>query len=692
MTIAPTAILGSGVPRFDDRLSRHLGVRGGLSVEARLEPGPFPVLAFLDPDTTGRRFLLVDALEEESGKRRFAVLRLLPLDLTAKGAEGTATLARWRQEWSDLTSLTPGTLGPAAGIQGISSEAPVLPPVFFCPAKLTLIPVVCPGCAGPGSMQGLAGDRLCPTCGSPAGAEKRPETHEPSDALSVLWRRVRGEGESGGAEGPGPDARVEPFCLGCDNRETCFPASGPSTEPSTAGEILVPLSARPWGGIVVEPFHLPLSAWCFLMLGMPWVGVRRDLLELPAVLLEEVEARFQEERRFLFSPEAAYAFGLESLLLRMETLRQVLTVLFRLSVERGHPHLGITPESIWVRLEPADALRSALWSGRVQLLDPAPAVRDGDGESQAPPARRHPLLTPPGCGEGEDWIDGTCILKGGSGAATAALTRVEFLPAAPFSRQPAKGDLVRLGVPPETQAGEMRAIVGRVEATFPEMCRIFISDPSVKAEEVRSLLTRGHASSTVRLKIIRDHSLVDDLFAVGTLWITSLLANPRDLESAARFRDEMARRLEGVRPGQVDAAIREALNEPEIAGIFAVQAGHDAIESSAASRQGVALIDSWHMARALALGLRLCGAVPGGYPCQNHEPAGVEERGRAYDTLLSMVVELGRQVRERMLSSTVRENPILGALASYVRERAGTGSTDDQSGSQTGKGRAAGKV
>ncbi len=691
MTIAPTAILGSGVPRFDDRLSRHLGVRGGLSVEARLEPGPFPVLAFLDPDTTGRRFLLIDALEEESGKRRLAVLRLLPLDLTAKGAEGTATLSRWRQEWSDLTALSPGTLRPAVGIQGILSEAPVLPPVFFCPAKLTLVPVVCPGCAGPGDAQALTADRLCPTCGSPAGAADPSEKGEPTDPLEVLWKKVREGGERAESGENGPEARLEPFCIGCDNRETCFPASGPSREPSTAGEILVPLSARPWGGIIVEPFHLPLSAWCFLMLGMPWVGVRRDLLELPAVLLEEIEARFQEERRFLFSPEAAFAFGLESLLLRLETLRQILMVLFRLSVERGHPHLRVTPESIWVRLEPADALRSALWSGRVQLLDTAPAVRDGDGGSLTPPAGRHPLLTPPGCGEGEDWIDGTCILKGGSGAAEA-LTRVEFLPAAPFSKQPAKGDLVRLGVPSESRTGEMRTIVGRVEATFPEMCRVFVRDPSVKPAEVRSLLTRGHGSSTIRLQIIRDHSLVDDLYAVGTLWITSLLANPRDLEAAARFRDEMARRLRGIRPGQVDAEIRAALNEPRIGGVFAVQAGHDAVESTAASRQGVAFIDSWHMARALALGLRLCGAVPGGYPCQNHEPAGVEERARAYDTLLSMVVELSRQVRERMLSSTVRENPILGALASYVRERAGTGSTDDQGGSRTGRGRAAGKV
>jgi len=325
-------------------------------------------------------------------------------------------------------------------------------------------------------------------------------------------------------------------------------------------------------------------------------------------------------------------------------------------------------------MEPSDALRSALWSARVHLLDPAPAVAGGagDGEEEAPPLGRSPLLTPPGCDEVERWIEGTCILKGGSGGAAESLIRLEFLPATPFTRQPAKGDLVRLGVPAEGGAGDVRTIVGRVEASFPEMCRIFIRDPSVKPGEVRSLLTRGHASSTVRLKIIRDHSLVDDLFAVGTLWITSLLANPRDLEASARFRDQMTRRLAGVRAGKVDDVIREALNEPEIGRAFAIHSEHDGVESSPASRQGVACIDSRHMARALALGLRLCGAVPGGYPCQNHEPAGVEERRRAYDTLLSMVVEMSRQVRERMLTSTVRENPLLGALASYVRERAGT--------------------
>jgi hypothetical protein len=172
----------------------------------------------------------------------------------------------------------------------------------------------------------------------------------------------------------------------------------------------------------------------------------------------------------------------------------------------------------------------------------------------------------------------------------------------------------------------------------------------------------------MRLKVARDHSLVDDLFSAGTLWIASLLRDPRDMEAAARVRDELSALLkEGG--GDAEAAIREKLAEEEMSGLFAVQATRDAVKSAPNSRQSAALIDKKLMARAIALGLRLCGAVSGGYPGQNHEPASVEERGRAYDMLLSMVVELSRQVRESMLGSALREDAILSALGSYVRER-----------------------
>jgi hypothetical protein len=66
--------------------------------------------------------------------------------------------------------------------------------------------------------------------------------------------------------------------------------------------------------------------------------------------------------------------------------------------------------------------------------------------------------------------------------------------------------------------------------------------------------------------------------------------------------------------------------------------------------------------------MRLCAAIPGGYPCQAHEPAGPAEKERAYDGLLDALTVFSREVRERLFATAVTDNAALAALGTYVVE------------------------
>src|SRR5262245_42447037 len=275
-----------------------------------------------------------------------------------------------------------GSLQPMSAAQSGRRRLPILPPTFFCTKKQVFIEATCASCTGPAQDEGPEPSKYCPACGSPDGSTP-PAEAGPNTALEILWKKAR-QAAIASSQGTKPPASAQdPYCLVCDHRDKCYPATGPSKEPETAGSLLTPISAIPWGGIVVEPFHLPLGAWFRLISGMPWAAVRRELRSLPPVILDEVDARFREERRFLYGPEAGNAFGLESFLLKLEVMRQILATLQRLSVERGHPHLGLSHDSVWVRLEPSDCLRSALWSARAQILDSAPGFREGAGDAVA---------------------------------------------------------------------------------------------------------------------------------------------------------------------------------------------------------------------------------------------------------------------------------------------------------------------
>ncbi len=643
----PTARTGACLP---EGVARALGVPEGTRLETRPEfEAPSPV-TLIRPDGSSRVFLAVEISREGSASRGLALLRILPLDLGSAPAEsGAARPARWRQEWADLTALS----RPEAGIPTLFTggirpprHAPMLPPLFFCRVRHVWIAAVCPGCRGAVEGDHGAGER-CPSCGSPAsaGSLSRPEG---TPSLRALWERVQG-----GATGDG----LDPACVSCDRRAGCFPVSGPSEEPGTAGDVLQPISRVAWGGALLEPFHLPFTSWCALAAGAPWVTVREGLPSFPPAILEDLDARMLHERAFLQVASAPGPFGLESLLLRLETLRQLLEGVRMVSLGLAHPHLGLAPETVWVRIERPGSLRTALWSARLVFLDPAPA---GGGDRVA---GRPPFLVPPGCEVGDEWFEGMCIPRAaGTASAETGQIGIDFLPNAPLAKPPVRGDAVRLGVPSARSGVTGRVFAGTVEIGFPEVCRILVSDPALSPEEIRGVLT----GAAVKLQLKRDHSLVDDLYAAGTMFLSLLLREAGDLEEAARFRDALAPRLRGA--GGSDGGMTESLRAVESSGVFAVQGGSNPLESASGEKGVGAVLDRALVARAVALGMRMCAAIPGGYPCQAHEPAGPAEKERAYDGLLDALTALSREVRERLFATAVTDDAALAALGTYVVE------------------------
>ncbi len=644
-----------GRARVQEVLARALGALDGVLLETPVGQESTDDAQVLRPDD-GPRLLVPVEVSKRGGRRSLALLRVLPLAMPGATSppKGGAAPGRWRQEWEDLTSPARGDAGvpnPHPAGVALPRHAPVLPPLFYCRAKNVWIAAVCPGCGGPGD--GASTENRCASCGSPASAASggSPAALPP---LRALWDRVNGKGTGD---------ELDPACVSCDRRTACFPSSGPPEGPGAAVDALQAISSSPWGGVLLEPFHLPFDAWCRLASGTSWMEVRPSLSGVPASILEEADARLREERPFLQPEASREPFGLESLLLRLETLRQLLEGLRALAVEAGHPHLGLAPGTVWVRLEEPGSLRTALWGARLSFVDTSPGWAPERGGGKAP-SLRPPFLVPPGCERGDESFEGLCIARASGGVvADKGAIGIDFLPNAPLARPPAKGDAVLLGVPGPKSGDVERVLSARVEIGFPEVCRILVSDPALTSDEIRGLLT----GAAVKLWLRRDHSLVDDLFAAGTLFLSSLLRAPGDAAEAARFRDALAPRLLGA--GGADGGATEALRAVTSSGLFPVHDMSSPAGSSPASRGVTAMLDRALTARAVALGMRLCAAVPGGFPCQAHEPVGPAERERAYLGLLSDLTAFSRDVRERLLATAATGDTALAALGAFAVER-----------------------
>jgi len=261
-------------------------------------------------------------------------------------------------------------------------------------------------------------------------------------------------------------------------------------------------------------------------------------------------------------------------------------------------------------------------------------------------------------------VEGLSIARAAAaGAADPGSVGIDFLPHSPLARPPTKGDAVILRVRGPRAGERERSLAARVEIGFPEVCRVQVSDPSLPPDEIRGLLT----GTSVTLRLERDHSLVDDLYAAGTLFLSSLLTRAGDASEAASFRDSLAPRLKGA--GGADGGETEALRALVSSAQFPVQGAPNPLESGPAPKGGPATLDRGLTARAVALGMRLCAAVPGGYPGQGHEPVGRSERERGYEGLLSLLTALSREVRERFLATAETGDASLAALGAYVLER-----------------------
>jgi hypothetical protein len=632
----------------------------GLDLEFPDDPRVGPV-AF---ETTGGDLFLpvrvTPAPDEDEGATY--LLRVAPLGMTdAAGPE--LTLGRWESEWTDLTrpSRSEGLLPVQTGIQQVGRPAPILPPTYFCPEKQCWIVSICPSCTGPAP----AGDRSaaprCAICGSPRpeGAEGAPAPG-PLEGLAIL-----ASGEEAGS-GQGEHGYRLP-CLDCDRRSTCFPSTGPSEGGGAAAEILVPLSSLPWGGAVVHSAHLPLEPGLRLLEGEPWSRVREGVDQVPPSLVAEAERRFGVGQSFFIGPGDTDAFACESLLLRLEWLRQLLLGARTLAVDGAHPHLAIAPERIRVSLGTPDGPVPLLWCSAAHLLDTSPGFRS-DGADEPPrfdlPDDRSPLYAPAGCtGGGGGAIEGICLPRGGSS--------VDFLPTAQFSSIPGEGDRVEILLPTSDPAA-VGKILARVQIAFAEVCRLEMDDPRMSAEEATAELAKHAGSSGFRIRVSRDHSLVDDLFALGTIWFGSLIRQPFEWDNVAKLRDEMIAAAGVDRPEDgTDGAGARALEVMENSGLLCIQMSGDSVRSDetgdGAAPRGV---DRGLMSRSLALGLRMCAVLPDGYPGQDHQPVSVEQRAQAYDLILAQVRELQRELRSRLFSSREEARvDALDALGAYALER-----------------------
>lgn len=615
-----------------------------MRLEARIDAGASLQPSML-PLPGGGGLLEIVAADDLTGARREGQVLVVPVSAARGPEDGARTLMQWSREWAEWHSPSRPTTGipePLEGIQPEGSSAPLVPPTYLCTAKKVWVHVICHGCSG---RTGPSDANICPTCGSVGSPSAAPEA--PLDALA---RRVRGAGASpiDGAAGASA-AKVIP-CVSCDRKETCFPGQGSAT----ASEVLVPISARPWGATIIETLHLPWSAWCRLAAGEPWSAVKAGLAGMSPRHLESIGAILAERPSYHSGPGGA-GFASEALLLRLEFLRQMLEAIAGISGDLGHPHLGLRPDRLWARLLPADALRPVAWGVRFALLDLAAAWTGEEGEpseTYQPPADRPAELRPPGCVQGTGWFEGLGIARTIPGT-PAGRAEIQFIPDSPIASPPSKGTILQI------QLGEASAAkaAGRVETGFPDLLRIAVEDPKRLPEEFRALFESGKGRSRLKVRVQKDHQIADDLYAAGTLWFASLTRNPADLGLAAGAREAAA----GARQRAGAAASHEALAAAcDASGAFLFRSD---------GKPGALALDAEILGRAVRLGLELCGLVPEAYAGHGHEPTLRTDRALTYERFLDAVEGLSIAVRPGLHGLPPAEREILLVLEAYERER-----------------------
>ena len=439
-------------------------------------------------------------------------------------------------------------------------------------------------------------------------------------------------------EAAGSDA-AEIACLTCGERDKCFPASGPSRDPGTAGTRLVAISDRPWGGLLVEPFHLPFHAWLRLASGEPWRAVRSLLAAWPPSLLVELDRILGGARTTILGPEHGGSFALETFLLRLEWLRQTLVTLRALADGPRRPHLALGPEALAVAVGSPSVWGAPLWTSRVVFLTPGAARATPDGSFEPLPGRSTAMV-PPECRGGAAWVRGRCLPR-------KTLTpdkpwEFHFLPSESATQSPAKGTAVRFAL---DDAGEPSgpAVVGRIDVAFRDVWVVTVLDPRGNEGTIREMLQREDGRPSIVMQAVSDHGLADDLYPVGSLWLSSLVAEPGSVPAAVRLR-------EALRSAPADAS---RLDAAEASG----PCYYVTKETAPERRLPVELIDG-----ALDLGNRLCGGVAGAYPGQGHEPVAADRRAKVYDGFLAEVAALASDARHRLFGYSPADAEIRALL------------------------------
>jgi hypothetical protein len=575
----------------------------GVDVEAADSLAKVP--AVIGADAKHGTWYLPVRIVDANGAARSALLRGVRLD-GAAGASPEA-LDGWRLDHALLAALVRRVPGLPRAVDGIASGAPsVMPPFYYCTEKRVFVPA--------------------------------PELAA-ADPRESLWRAAR-KGDSGPYSG-------QIACLSCGERDKCFPASGSSRDSGTAGTRLVAISDRPWGGLLVEPFQLPLEAWLRLASGEPWRLVRGLLASWPPSLVAELDRLFGGARTTILGPEHGGSFALETFLLRLEWLRQTLVTLRALADGPRRPHLGIGPESLAVAVGPSSVWGAPLWTSRAIVLTSGAARPMADGTFEPLPGRSSAMV-PPECRGGAAWVRGRCLPRGSAKTLSSAKTwEFHFLPSESAAQSPAKGTAVRFAV---DESGEPSGptVDARVDVAFRDVWVVTVGDPRGSEAAIREMLQRDDGRPSIVMQAISDHGLADDLYAVGSLWLASLVAEPGSIPAAVKLREAL--RVAATGATRTDAA------EASGTCFYASRGG------APERRLPVELIDG-----ALDLGNRLCGGVAGAYSGQGHEPVAPDTRARVYDGFLADVASLATDATHRLFGYSPADAEIRALLEGAFR-------------------------
>jgi hypothetical protein len=308
----------------------------------------------------------------------------------------------------------------------------------------------------------------------------------------------------------------------------------------------------------------------------------------------------------------------------------MLAALRGLQAWHRRPHLGLAPEAIAIALGSGGVSGSPLSSSRLVLLTTGAVHVVGDGSFEPLPGRSTAMVSPD-CHGGAGWVRGRCHPRATAKTIAAKIWQFNFVPTESTTQFPVKGSVVRFAVDDNGQPSGS-PVEGRVDLAYREVWAVTVSDPTQWESSLRDMLRRD-SNPEIVIQPVSDHGLADDLYAVGTLWLSTLAPEPGDIAGAARLRQ----------------ALRGKPAAPPGPTFYDRLLPADLLES------------------ALDLGNRMCGGAAGAFPGQGHEPVAPEKRVEVYDGFLSEVAQLASDARNRLFGYAPADAEIRAVLEGALR-------------------------